>query len=244
MLRDGMKEALNGLLGAVGLQIGRRRAAPDADYEASLREALGESDAPLVVDVGAHHGGAIQAVLALRAAARIVAIEPAPDSFGVLRERWEPRGVRCVHAAAGADSGEMDFHLYGGDMTHSALPPETGVSAGVGWLGDIRRTIRVPVRRLDDVLGELAPEGPVHFLKIDVQGFEDRVLRGAPKTLDRTRSVLIEVHFNRVYAGSCLADDVCVLLRERGFRLRRSIGCLLSDSIQRPISSDFFFVRE
>lgn len=242
--REGAKAALNGALAPLGLQVGRRRAAPDADYDASLRDALGGAADPLVVDVGAHHGGAIAPVLALAPSARVVAVEPAPDSFRILRERWEPRGVRCVNAAAGEAAGEMDFHLYGGDMTHSALPPEPGMPAGAAWLGPIRRTIRVPVRTLDDVLREHAPAGPVRLLKIDVQGFEDRVLRGAAETLGRTGAILIEVHFNRVYAGSCLVDDVCVALRARGFRLRRALGCLMSEDVQRPVSSDFFFIRE
>ena len=59
------------------------------------------------------------------------------------------------------------------------------------------RTHRVPVRRLDDTLGDL--EGPT-VVKIDVQGFEAEVIEGAIRTLANCDAVLLECSFARIHA--------------------------------------------
>src|SRR5262249_18542532 len=131
--------------------------------EAFFRRVLRPGDT--VVDVGANVG-----TLTLTAAAlvgpegRVWAIEPHPRPLRYLCANVALNGfanVRTVHAAAGESDGLLR-------LTDSRLDDQNRVSAdGPG--------VSVPVRRLDDVV----PEGPVRLLKIDVEGFELFVLRGA-----------------------------------------------------------------
>jgi len=65
------------------------------------------------------------------------------------------------------------------------------------------------VRRLDDVAPALAP--PIEddlLVKIDVQGFEDRVIRGGRTTIARARACIVEVQLVKLYEGQPSFRDI------------------------------------
>ena len=58
---------------------------------------------------------------------------------------------------------------------------------------------KIMVRRLDDVMAELEPAGNISFIKIDTEGFEPMVLKGAMKTIRKHRPVMVvEAHSTRL----------------------------------------------
>ncbi len=77
------------------------------------------------------------------------------------------------------------------------------------------RTEPITTRRIDDVL----PQGPVDFLKLDVQGAELIVLQAGENTLSRTAVVHCEVEFSPIYTGQPLFPAVQEYLISRGFAL-------------------------
>jgi FkbM family methyltransferase len=78
--------------------------------------------------------------------------------------------------------------------------------------------VTVPVARLDDVLPADTLE-PDILVKIDVQGAEDRVIRGGQAVFAAAAIVLIEMSFVPFYEGQPLFEDVHSLLVECGLRL-------------------------
>jgi FkbM family methyltransferase len=112
--------------------------------------------------------------------------------------------VTLVAAAAGPTDGELSIETDGGNLGASHIV--SGESAGRG--------IRVPSQRLQRILGE-AGVGHVDALKIDVEGFEDRVLTGffkeAPERL-WPRAVVIEHLSRKEWQDDCIAD-----MRARGY---------------------------
>ena len=77
--------------------------------------------------------------------------------------------------------------------------------------------IDVPVVTLDDVLAETDDIG---LLKIDVQGFELEVLRGAVNCLRRTQAVLLEINYVSHYDGAPEFGEIDDFLSGAGFALR------------------------
>ena len=122
----------------------------------------------LFVDVGANVG--TYTVLAAEAGADCVTFEPVPSTFKQLSDNLVLNGlmgqVQAVNAAIGAEEGTIAFSVSHGPTNHVAIANETGEVA------------QVPVRRLDDCL----ERGPT-LIKIDVEGYETLVLKGAAKTL-------------------------------------------------------------
>jgi FkbM family methyltransferase len=135
-----------------------------------------------VVDVGANLG--MYAIAAAKRGARVIAVEPDPANIRHIRRnaRWNRAEVRIVEALAGAGNGTAPMALRG-----------SPVSGNVDmYLGPTTRYSVAPVLSLDALL----KDEPVDLLKIDVEGAEIDVLRGAERTLrqKRPRAILIEVH--------------------------------------------------
>lgn len=76
----------------------------------------------------------------------------------------------------------------------------------------------VPTRRLDDVLDVAGLTSP-RLMKVDVQGFELELLRGAERSLLHFHQLLVECSFLEVYRGQAVADEVICHLFDYGFRL-------------------------
>ena len=131
----------------------------------------------LVFDIGAHVGDRIASFR--RLGARVVALEPQPGPARALRLIYgrDPE-VRLVTAAAGDSEGEITLHVNSANPTVStASPAFIGAAEGAqGWEGQSwDAAVAVPCRTLD---GLAAEHGRPAFVKVDVEGFEDRVLMG------------------------------------------------------------------
>src|SRR5205085_8569342 len=75
------------------------------------------------------------------------------------------------------------------------------------------------LRRLDDMIGEIARPDEVIYLKIDTQGYELNVLKGALKTIKRAPLIQLETAFSEGYQGQPLIEDIIRFLRELGYRI-------------------------
>jgi FkbM family methyltransferase len=141
-----------------------------------------------VVDVGANIGvtAAIEAILV--EPGRVLAIEALPETFGFLSENLAGSGltgVSCVNAAAAAAPGAVEMIVH----------PGWGFGAFVGYENVLDRyrdftAYQVPARTLDQLV-EAAELDRVDFVKIDVEGFELEVLRGASRVLQEHRPTVI-----------------------------------------------------
>ena len=129
------------------------------------------------VDVGAHIGSIIDSVARQSRPSAIIAFEAIPDKAEVLRRRF-PNAI--VHSCAvGEEDGELPFFIDVRHSGYSSLYPSKQ--------GGQLQEIRVPVRRLSDLVGDQT----VDVIKIDVEGAELAVLRGAETLIARDRPTIL-----------------------------------------------------
>ena len=154
-----------------------------ADYEDSmfLMKHLKKDD--VFVDIGANVGHFTLLASGV-AKARTIAIEPIPNTYEKLLKNVHVNNlqdnVECLNIGLGEEKGELKFTKGFDVMNRVALENETVP------------TITVPIQRLDDVLISEEPT----FLKIDVEGFEYFVLKGATETLQKSSLKYILLEFN------------------------------------------------
>jgi len=131
----------------------------------------------LVFDVGSHVGDRVASLR--RLGCRVVAIEPQPGPMRVLRLLFgRSREVTLVQAAVGATQGMLELHLNLSNPTVATGSTDFIASAegAPGWQGQRwSRRLTVPLTTLDTLI---ARHGRPAFVKIDVEGLEDEVLRG------------------------------------------------------------------
>ena len=77
----------------------------------------------------------------------------------------------------------------------------------------------VKLRRLDDVFAEVVRRGERPYLKIDVQGYEIKVLKGGLNVLGRFPLIQLETSFFPVYKEEPLIGEVIQFLAALGFRV-------------------------
>ncbi|MBR0695325.1 FkbM family methyltransferase [Bradyrhizobium lablabi] len=162
----------------------------------------------IFVDIGANVGTyALALARDVGPDGQVIAIEPHPVTHARLKFNTSASGyaqVRLVAAAAGPSDDELMIETDGENLGASHIV--TGAPAG--------RAIKVPSLRLQRILEE-AGAAHVDALKIDVEGFEDRVLTGFFKESPRTlwpRAVVIEHLSQDEWTEDCIAD-----MRARGY---------------------------
>ena len=171
----------------------------DRDLLELAEQRLGPND--VVWDVGANIGSFSVAAATIATAGEVVAIE-ADIWLAVLLQRTaaEPffgGRLKVVHCAAAAEAGEARFVISARGRASNALE----VGGGHSPMVRAREIVLVPTLPLDDLLDQLA--APT-FVKIDVEGAELLVLRGASRLLNEIRP-RIYVEVDQRLAGEVMA---------------------------------------
>ncbi len=170
-----------------------------------------------VLDVGANVGQFAERVRKLLPAVTIHSFEPLPVVFRALERLAQRDASMFVHQTALGDAdGETEMHENLFSPSSSILPmtpAHTNAFPGTAHT----RPIRVPVTRLDAWASTRDLPEPI-LVKLDVQGYEDRVLAGGEATLKKVHALIVETSFRELYQGQLLFDDLHSLLRRLDFR--------------------------
>ena len=200
------------------------------------------SDFRGVLDVGAHRGQFALFVLHRFPGVRLYCFEPLSDAGATLGSVLaDYPEARIFPVALGSRTGQATMHVARRDDSSSLLPPtERQTEAFPGTEEATQTTVEMTC--LDDILTGADPLPRPCLLKIDVQGNELEVLRGAVATLDLVDEVLVECSFAELYSGQARADEVVAFLGSRDFGLA-GVFSITSDSLGRQLQGDFLFAR-
>jgi FkbM family methyltransferase len=167
------------------------------------------------LDIGAHKGlYSLISAFKIRPSGRVLAFEPSPRELKRLKQHI--RLNRCANVnvfdcALGKSEATADLHVVQGTDTGCNSLRRPDITEPI-------RVIRVPVRTLDQVLSEQRISS-VDFMKLDVEGGELDVLKGAARLLEGTSRpvILCEVQDQRTAPWGYTASDIIEYLSSRGY---------------------------
>jgi len=203
---------------------------------------LKKSNIQTVVDIGANEGQFARLAAELFPAARILSFEPLPDVYErlVRSMRGHPRfdayryalsdenGVATIYRNKFSPSSS----LRPMSAIHRELFPHTRES----WREQI------DVRRLDDLLSGIDLQDNI-LVKIDVQGYEDRVIAGAMRVIGRASLVVVETGLVELYLGGSAFAGTVEALRKGGLEFAGFLQQICAPD-GRPVEGDAVFVRD
>lgn len=170
---------------------------------------LREGDA--VIDAGANIGiFTIQAAAVVGKTGQVHAFEPMKNTFDMLARSVRANGFesRCqlYNEGLGADEGTGSFHL----SAHATNP-------GSSYISTDSDGPRIHIRPLDSIRFERR----IKFVKIDVEGFEPNIIRGAARTLQEHAPVILTEFFPRSLReiGDISGPAYVAMLEKLGYQM-------------------------
>jgi FkbM family methyltransferase len=211
-------------------------------YEKISQPWLKEMRIKTILDIGANIGQSTTTFARVFPDANIYAFEPIPDCYQKLEAKFaNNKNVFTVNVAVGENPGELELELNNYSPSSSFLKmhnrhakafPNTAVST----------TIKLQVNKLDVVANNFNLQEPI-LAKIDVQGFEDKVIAGGKETLGKCSIIILETSFDYLYESQPLFHDIYTLMIDMGFKYAGSVGNLLDPKTKRCLQSDSLFIK-
>jgi FkbM family methyltransferase len=194
-----------------------------------------------VLDVGANTGQFANRVNEILPNVKIISFEPIKKCFDELLANTRSINVTAFNVALGEENTHQEINISAHSPSSSLLKMadlHTEVFAGTNFVE--KETITV--KKLDDLFNGLAVNGKF-MVKIDVQGFEDRVIKGGIETLKKADSILIETSFEELYEDQLLFDGIYKLLTGIGFIFKGNVTQAINKKDGRILYAESFFVN-
>ena len=175
-----------------------------------------------IVDIGANEGQFSKEVKRIFPDARIFCFEPLPEPFRKLRE-WvdtvEAERVKIFNLALGSSAANMEMYCHLDHDPSSSILKTTKYTSEIYPFTDRQTKAAIVVETLDHMFenadNELVPD---ILIKMDVQGYEDQVIRGGQETIKKAKACILEISLDHLYEGQAEFKRLLVMLEDLGFQ--------------------------
>lgn len=195
-----------------------------------------------VLDIGANTGQFAKMAHKILPHATILSFEPIEECYQKLIKNMV--NVPKFHAfnfGLGDSDDEMEMHINDFTPSSSLLPMADLHIRAYPYTAKTHRE-KVRIRQLDIVARELPLDGNM-LVKIDVQGYEDKVIRGGQSVISQAKVLIVETTFQRLYDGQPLFEDIYDMLLKMGFRYAGNLPQSKSPFDGSVLQADSIFVK-
>ena len=225
-MKVNFKQIESALKGA-GFRVSRNKWS--ADYISSL------FNVDTVIDIGVANG--TPELYDTRISKKLILVDPQPVPESLTSQlRAGGFQLTCVQAAVGEEAGETELFVHA-NPDHSSLLSRTAPFAAIN--SKVETATSVPIQPLDKIVEALDEDPGRVGLKIDTEGFEPSVLRGAEGTLEKCEFVIIETSLKRRFDPAYPPSEVIGLMHKNGFEILD----ILNQEYRTPKFLDILFAR-
>ena len=250
-----IKNILQKLLKLFGYKITKFNTVDTVDLDKMTTLLINKKE-PIIFDVGANYGQSIERYKKLYQNSQIHSFEPDKKQYEKIENKFkDDETVHYNNVGIADKAGTLEFNVNA-TPGHSSFK---NIVADTTWLKKRSLTVGVDSKKytlkkfqskiitLDDYCEEKKIE-QIDILKLDVQGFEDKVLEGAQKLLKASKIKLIQLEliFTEIYEKPLSIYDVEKFLIPNKYKLFgiSNAGSLISDYIYQQnhiyISDDIY----
>ena len=245
-----MKKFIQKVINLFGYRISKIIIANATNLDALTKSLITKSD-PIIFDVGANKGESIIRYKKLYKNPIIHSFEPNIDEVNILKLKYiDDKNLHLNNVAVGNKRGNLEFNINA-RISHSSvknlIPNTTWIkkrskSINIDDKNYTTKKVNAEIITLDDYVNEKNLTN-IDVLKIDTQGFEDKVLLGAQNLLKNNRIKLIQLEliFSEIYENPLNIYDVEKTLIPNNYKLFgiANGGSLISQS---KYQSDFIYI--
>lgn len=212
-------------------------------YRPLFKETIKPFNIKTVLDIGANNGHYAKNIRHILPTARIYSFEPLADCYQQLTTTMatDPN-FEAFNVALGDTDQETTINLSSFHPSSSILP-----------MGELHKKLypkskdstpqKIKIKKLDDIL-------PVEkliddiLIKIDVQGFEDKVITGGENVIKKAKVVIVETSFVTLYESQPLFDDIYHQMKNLNFSYFGSLERHYDPHSGQLIYEDSIFIKQ
>lgn len=217
----------------------------ETSYPHTLKKLLEVAKIDTVVDVGANTGQFAELLRENGYNNTIISFEPLAGPWKIIKEKSQndSKWVVPERTAIGDFVGSIEINVSGNSMSSSVLDMETAHSNAAPESAYIGKE-ETQITTIDEFYRTNSPLfNSGVFLKIDTQGYEMHVLKGAVKTLEKVALVETEISFTKLYEGQVLYKEVVDFMEIHGFQLWALFPIFSDKSSGRLLQADALFLK-
>jgi FkbM family methyltransferase len=213
-----LKNKIRKLLWKTGVEV--CRFAPDSHILARRKQLLHHYDVDIVLDIGANAGQYAKELRTdLGYKGQIYSFEPLSSAFKDLSinsdkdEKWH-----VFNMALGSNEGTEEINIAGNSYSSSMLEMLSTHEESAPESKYIGKEI-IKIKKLDSIFEGLCKDSDNVYMKIDTQGFESEVIKGANNSLPKIDTIQMEMSLVPLYSGELPFEEMCMRMRESGYNL-------------------------
>lgn len=172
-----------------------------------------------ILDIGANTGQFAQMIRKIGYTKKILSFEPLSSAFALLEKnakkdlQWD-----VFNFALGSKEEKRVINIALNSVSSSFLdimPSHLKAAAGSQYLG----SETVNIKPLDAIYHNLLKQKNNIYIKIDAQGFEAEIIKGAEKSLNYISTIEMEMSLVPLYSGETLFNELYASMIKKGYRL-------------------------
>jgi len=194
-----------------------------------LREALHQKKDTVVYDIGASEGDFALFLSKVKSVSNIYCFEPVGHVYKELvRKTKNHPAIECFQIALGDVDRSGRMYVNDFSLSSSMLRMDPIHVTEFPFTKNTREEeVRVmTLKSAAEKFNLLPPD----FIKMDVQGFEDRVILGGEDIVKKAAFCMIELSLVKLYEEAVLITDLNSMMRELGFQLLDIVGRIVGKS--------------
>ena len=197
-----------------------------------------------ILDVGANVGQYATYLRKIGYTGKIISFEPISSNIKILKKKAALDSAWDIYpqTAVGDSVGTVEINVSNASDMSSILDLKEETLAALPNSKYIKKE-SVSLTSIDVIFNDLLKNYKNIYLKVDTQGFEAAVLKGAEKSLPKITGIQLELSLLPLYEGEVTFEKIIADLIKKGFETFMILPGYFSKKINRQLQSDFILFK-